>query len=63
MIPPPSTLTSLPEASDQKALLQQGTKVSLSRKGNWWANAPLESFSSTLKQELADTFANREAAA
>lgn len=49
-------------ASYQAALERQGMRVSLSRKGNCWDNAPMESFFSTLKQELADTFSSRDQA-
>lgn len=36
----------------QEALRQRGIEVSMSRKGNCWDNAPVESFFSTLKTEL-----------
>lgn len=38
----------------QQLLDQQGIERSMSRKGNCWDNAPVESFFSTLKQELVD---------
>ena len=41
-------------------LAKQG--MSLSRKGDCWDNAPMESFFSTLKLELGDTFSSREQA-
>ena len=49
-------------ASYQKALAQYGMKVSLSRRGNCWDNAPMESFFSSLKEELGDTFSSRDQA-
>lgn len=49
-------------ASYQSALSQQGFQVSMSRKGNCWDNAPMESFFSTLKEELGDTFSGRDQA-
>ena len=38
----------------QARLLQQGIACSMSRRGNCWDNAPVESFFGTLKQELVN---------
>jgi transposase InsO family protein len=48
----------------QAVLSQQGIVCSMSRRGNCWDNAPVESFFGTLKQELVNRrrFATREAA-
>jgi transposase InsO family protein len=48
----------------QAVLSQQGIACSMSRRGNCWGNAPVESFFGTLKQELVHRcrFATREAA-
>ena len=48
----------------QAVLSQQGIACSMSRRGNCWDNAPVESFFGTLKQELVHRcrFATREAA-
>jgi len=44
----------------QKQLQKMKVKVSMSRKGNCWDNAPMESFWATLKREcVIDTFASR----
>lgn len=45
----------------QRLLAQSGIRVSMSRKGDCWDNAPVESFFATLKRELADrqTFETR----
>ena len=47
--------------SYQAALAQHGMRVSMSRRGNCWDNAPMESFFSSLKEELGDTFSSRNA--
>lgn len=39
-------------ADFQKLLVKHGMRCSMSRKGNCWDNAPVESFFGTLKQEL-----------
>jgi putative transposase len=49
-------------SSYQETLAKYGLKVSLSRKGNCWDNAPIESFFSSLKEELGDTFMSRNQA-
>lgn len=52
-------------STDFQARLQdQGILCSMSRKGNCWDNAPVESFFGTLKQELVNRcrFATREVA-
>lgn len=51
-------------ADFQQALSEQGIACSMSRKGNCWDNAPVESFFGTLKQELVHrhNFATREGA-
>ena len=52
-------------ASDyQKLLRDHGTVCSMSRKGDCWDNAPMESFFGTLKQELVyqEQFATRDEA-
>ena len=48
----------------QKLLQQHGAVCSMSRKGDCWDNAPMESFWGTLKQELIyhERFATREEA-
>jgi len=46
----------------QEALGKVGFKVSMSRKGDCWDNAVVESFFATLKAELGDTFSSRQAA-
>ena len=46
----------------QDRLLKRGFQISMSRKGNCWDNAPMESFFSTLKIELGDRFSSRAAA-
>ena len=48
----------------QSLLHEQGISCSMSRRGNCWDNAPVESFFGTLKQELVNRcrFATREAA-
>jgi putative transposase len=43
----------------QNRLHRAGCQVSMSRKGNCWDNAPMESFFSTLKTELANWFPSR----
>lgn len=43
----------------QERLRRAGCQVSMSRKGNCWDNAPMESFFSTLKTELASWFPSR----
>lgn len=40
----------------QEQLAQQGILGSMSRKGNCWDNAPVESFFATLKKELVSEF-------
>ena len=49
---------------DQGVLTQHGIECRMSRKGNCWDNAPMESFFATLKKELVhhETYATREAA-
>jgi transposase InsO family protein len=51
-------------AEYQRALEQQAIRCSMSRKGNCWDNAVVESFFSSLKMELVHeaTFATREQA-
>ena len=51
-------------ADFQQALTEQGIPCSMSRKGNCWDNAPVESFFGTLKQELVHrcNFGTREGA-
>lgn len=51
-------------ADFQQALCEQSITCSMSRKGNCWDNAPVESFFGTLKQELVHRhhFVTREAA-
>jgi putative transposase len=51
-------------ADSQRALEQRGIRCSMSRKGNCWDNAVVESFFSSLKMELVHetTFATREQA-
>lgn len=51
-------------ADFQAALSEHGIACSMSRKGNCWDNAPVESFFGTLKQELVHrhSFATREGA-
>ena len=46
----------------QQMLREQGIQCSMSRKGNCWDNAPVESFFGTLKQELVHrcSFATRQ---
>ncbi len=46
----------------QARLKERGFQVSMSRKGNCWDNAPMESFFSSLKFELGDRFSSRAAA-
>lgn len=46
----------------QDRLTERGFQVSMSRKGNCWDNAPMESFFSSLKFELGDRFSSRAAA-
>jgi hypothetical protein len=46
----------------QERLKEHGFQVSMSRKGNCWDNAPMESFFSSLKFELGDRFSSRAAA-
>jgi transposase InsO family protein len=46
----------------QDRLQERGFQISMSRKGNPWDNAPMESFFSTLKIELGDHFSSRAAA-
>ena len=46
----------------QERLKTLGFEVSMSRKGDCWDNAPMESFFSTLKMELGDRFTSRAAA-
>jgi putative transposase len=50
--------------SYQRLLASQGITCSMSRKGNCWDNAPMESFFATLKKELVHQvrYATREAA-
>jgi transposase InsO family protein len=48
--------------SYQKRLEDHGVTVSMSRKGNCWDNAVVESFFATLKIELGDSFSSRKAA-
>ena len=42
--------------------MERGMTVSMSRKGNCWDNAVVESFFATLKVELGDSFSSRDAA-
>jgi len=51
-------------ADYQQVLQQQGITCSMSRKGNCWDNAAMESFFATLKKELIhqQRYATREAA-
>jgi transposase InsO family protein len=46
----------------QDRLREHGFQVSMSKKGDCWDNAPMESFFSTLKIELGDCFSSRAAA-
>lgn len=46
----------------QKRLKKNGLTVSMSRKGDCWDNAIVESFFATLKVELGDSFSSRQAA-
>lgn len=46
----------------QEILMERGMTVSMSRKGNCWDNAVVESFFATLKVELGDSFSSRDAA-
>ncbi len=46
----------------QKRLKERGFQISMSRKGDCWDNAPMESFFSSLKFELGDRFSSRAAA-
>ena len=48
----------------QSVLTQHDLECSMSRRGNCWDNAPMESFFATLKKELVhhETYATREAA-
>jgi len=46
----------------QELLRSRGLVVSMSRKGDCWDNAVVESFFATLKTELGDRFSSREAA-
>ena len=46
----------------RKRLDDKGLVVSMSRKGDCWDNAVVESFFATLKTELGDTFSSRRAA-
>jgi transposase InsO family protein len=48
----------------QGVLTHHGIECSMSRKGNCWDNAPMESFFATLKKELGhhEAYATREAA-
>ena len=48
--------------SYRKRLDDKGLVVSMSRKGDCWDNAVVESFFATLKTELGDTFSSRKAA-
>jgi transposase InsO family protein len=50
--------------SYQRLLASEGIRCSMSRKGNCWDNAPMESFFATLKKELVhqERYATREAA-
>jgi transposase InsO family protein len=48
--------------SYQRLLRRHGLKVSMSRKGNCWDNAVVESFFATLKVELGERFASRDVA-
>ena len=48
--------------SYRKRLEDTGLVVSMSRKGDCWDNAVVESFFATLKTELGDTFSSRKAA-
>ncbi len=45
-----------------RKLEDRGLKSSMSRKGDCWDNAPMESFFATLKTELGDRFFSRESA-
>ncbi len=49
-------------AEYQDRLKERGIVISMSRKGNCWDNAPVESFFSSLKFELGDRFSSRAAA-
>ncbi len=49
-------------SSYQVALEKKGLIVSMSRKGDCWDNAVVESFFATLKTELGDTFSSRRSA-
>ena len=60
-----SAVSGLYAASDyRRALESRGIACSMSRKGNCWDNAPMESFFSALKTELISrrTFATRKEA-
>lgn len=46
----------------QDKMQERGLTVSMSRKGDRWDNAPMESFLSSLKFELGDRFTSRAAA-
>jgi putative transposase len=46
----------------QKVLRDHGVRVSMSRKGDCWDNAVVESFFATLKVELGNSFSSRKAA-
>jgi transposase InsO family protein len=46
----------------QEELSRRGFTVSMSRKGNCWDNAVVESFFATLKVELGNSFSSRKAA-
>lgn len=46
----------------QEKLKENGLSVSMSRKGDCWDNAVVESFFATLKVELGDSFSSRQAA-
>ncbi len=46
----------------QRQLERHQVAVSMSRKGDCWDNAVVESFFATLKTELGDTFSTRKAA-
>ncbi len=46
----------------QDRLQERGFQISMSRKGNCWDNAPVESFFSSLKFELGARFSSRAAA-
>jgi len=50
-------------AAYQQLLAQHGMRASMSRRGNCWDNAPVESFFSSLKRELRATWPTRALAA